>query len=133
MSSRLLRESIQWSGFIAVPLAGVAGIFDVYDRFAYGIPLWLQIVAFLIGDEMAIALLVLMILYPKQSGKGYENMGLPYYTALLALFGVLIAAIEGHIAGWITWFGPWPSFVSNYINATMYPVLGFYNATAVIT
>ena len=132
-ASRLLRESMLYGGLIAPPLAGIAGIFDVYDRFAMGIPLWLQIIGFLIGDEIAIALIVAMLLYPKQSGKGYHEMGLPYYTALVALFGILIAAVEGHIAGWITWFGPWPSFVASYINSTMYPVLGYYNATAVQT
>ncbi|BBE42203.1 hypothetical protein [Conexivisphaera calida] len=131
--ARLLRESILYGGIVATPLAGIAGIFDVYDRFAFGIPLWLQIIAFLIGDEMAIALIVAMLIYPKQSGKGYEGMGLPYYTVLVALIGVLIAAIEGHIAGWITWAGPWPSLVANYVNYTMYPVLGYYNATAVQT
>ncbi|MGC9192063.1 MAG: hypothetical protein ACP5GT_05415 [Conexivisphaera sp.] len=131
-AARLIRESILYGGIIATPLAGIAGIFDVYDRFAFGIPLWLQIIAFLIGDEMAVGLIVAMLLYPRQSG-GYEAMGLPYYTTLLALIGVLFAAIEGHIAGWITWAGPWPSFVGDYINYTMYPVLGYYNATAVQT
>ncbi|MCY0858825.1 MAG: hypothetical protein OWQ54_00170 [Sulfolobaceae archaeon] len=130
---KLIRESIMYGGFIATPLAGIAGIFDVYDRFALGIPLWLQIIAFLIGDEMAIALIVTMFLYPKVSGVGYDKVGLAYYTVLAALIGVLIAAFEGHIGGWITWAGPWPSFVSNYINSTMYSVLGYYNATAVIT
>mgnify|MGYP001772857158 CR=1 FL=1 len=132
-ASRMLKDSILYGGIIATPLAGIAGIFDVYDRFLFGIPLWLQIIAFLIGDEMAIALIITMFIYPKQSGKGYEGMGLPYYTVLVALIGVLIAAVEGHIAGWITWAGPWPSFVANYINSTMYPVLGYYNTTAVQT
>jgi len=134
-SSRLLTESILWGGTVAVPLAGIAGIFDVYDRFLLGIPLWLQIIAFLVGDEMAVALIVAMLIHPssKGSGRGYESMGLPYYATLLAVIGILFAAIEGHIAGWITWAGPWPSFVSNYINQTMYPVLGYYNATAVQT
>ncbi len=132
-AARLIREAVLYGGLIVTPLAGIAGIFDVYDRFAFGIPLWLQIAAFLIGDEMAIGLIITMLIYPKLVGKSYESMGLPYYTVLIALFGVLIAAVEGHIAGWITWFGPWPSFVSSYINSTMYPVLGYFNATAVQT
>ncbi|MGC9071559.1 MAG: hypothetical protein ACP5HK_02535 [Acidilobus sp.] len=132
-AAQLIREAVIYGGLIATPLAGIAGIFDVYDRFALGIPLWAQITAFLVGDEMAIGLIITMLWYPKLSGKGYEAMGVPYYTALLALIGILIAAVEGHIAGWITWFGPWPSFVSSYINQTMYPVLGYYNATAVVT
>jgi len=132
-AGHLLKEAIVYGGLLATPLAGIAGIFDVYDRFMFGIPLWLQIIAFLIGDEMAISLIIAMLIYPRSSDLGYEGMGLPYYTVLLALVGVLIAAIEGHIAGWITWAGPWPSFVTNYINETMYPVLGYYNTTAVQT
>lgn len=132
-AGHLLKESILYGGLLATPLAGIAGIFDVYDRFMFGIPLWLQIIAFLIGDEMAISLIVAMLIYPKLSDRGYEAMGLPYYTVLLALVGVLIAAMEGHIAGWITWAGPSPSFVANYINQTMYPLLGYYNTTAVQT
>ncbi len=130
-SARLLTESILWGGLLAIPLAGVGGIFDIYDRFAYGVPLWIQIAGFLIGDEMAIAIIIEMLMYPRQSGKGYSGVGLPYYAALFAVIGILIAAAEGHIAGWITWAGPWPSFVQGYINSTMYPVLGYYNATAV--
>ncbi|MGC9209875.1 MAG: hypothetical protein ACP5FT_01200 [Acidilobus sp.] len=126
--SRLLCKAVNYGGLIAGPLAGIGGIFDIYDRFALGIPLWTQIVGFLIGDEIAIALIIVMLLYPKVSGKGYDGVGLPYYTALAALIGVLIAAVEGHIAGWITWFGPWPSFVANYINQTMFAI-GYTNFT----
>lgn len=132
-ASKLLRESMLYGGLIAVPLAGIAGMFDVYDRFLLGIPLWLQILAFLIGDEIAVALIITMLIYPKASGVGYDKVGLAYYTVLVAVVGVLISAVEGHIGGWITWFGPWPSFVPQYINFTMYPVLGYYNATAIIT
>jgi len=41
--------------------------------------------------------------------------------------------LMGDVTGWITWFGPWPSIFPQYINSTMYPVLGFYNSTAVVT
>jgi hypothetical protein len=129
-SGRLVRDSVFIGGTIAVPLASIAGIFDVYDNFALGIPLWSQIAAFLIGDEMAIALIIAMLNKPRETGL---KVGLNYITVLLGITAALISAVMGHIAGWITWFGPWPSIVPQYINSTLAPSLGFYNSTAVIT
>jgi hypothetical protein len=133
LSWRLLKDAILIGGLIAAPLAGIAGIFNIYDRFLFGIPLWTQIFAFLIGDEMAITLIVALLIYPKASGTGYGKMGMPYYVVLLAVIAVLVSAVMGHAAGWVASMGPWPSIVPQYINSTMYPVLGFYNDTAVIT
>ncbi|MGC9209036.1 MAG: hypothetical protein ACP5GH_04210 [Nitrososphaeria archaeon] len=127
----LIRDSVFFGGSIAIPLAGIAGIFDVYDRFLYGIPLWTQIAAFLIGDEIAIALIIAFS-YKASQATSVQIKALDSFMAF-AVFLTLVSAFMGHIAGWITWFGPWPSFVSTYINQTMYPVLGFYNTTAVIT
>jgi hypothetical protein len=132
LPGRLVRESIYIGGFLAVPIAGVAGIFDVYDRFALGIPLWAQIGAFLIGDEMALALLAALLVYPRLHG-GYRKAGLPYFTVFTGVFSALVAALMGHMGGWITWFGPSPQIFNQYINSTMYPVLNYYNSTAVIT
>lgn len=131
-AGRLVRESVFVGGFFAVPIASIAGIFNVYDNFAWGIPLWTQIFAFLIGDEMAISLLVAMLVFPRSSG-GYRRAGAPYYAAFTGVFGALVAAMMGHVGGWISWFGPNPQFVSQYVNSTMYPVLGFSNATSVVT
>ncbi|MDA4111172.1 MAG: hypothetical protein OK439_01430 [Thaumarchaeota archaeon] len=129
---RLLRESVLWGGLIAVPLAGIAGIFDVFDKFLLGIPLWTQIFAFLIGDEMAIALIVALIMYPRSTGIHYTKVGLPYFVVLVSVVATLASALMGHIGGWITFFGPTPQAFSQYINSTMYPVLGYYNSSAVI-
>lgn len=133
ISGRLIKDSIFIGGFIAVPIAGIAGIFDVYDNFALGVPLWTQIFAFLIGDEMAVALVLAMLNKPRQSGTGYRSEGLAYYTVILAIVSAIFAAVMGHIGGWISWFGPWPSVIPQYINYTLSRSLGFYNSTAVIT
>jgi hypothetical protein len=131
LPGRLVRESVFVGGFFAVPIAGVAGIFDVYDNFAMGIPLWTQIFAFLIADEMAIALVVAMMAFPRGHG-GYLRAGMPYYTVIAGVVGAFAAAMMGHVGGYVTWFGPNPGVVNQYINSTMYPVLGFSNDTSVI-
>ena len=130
VAGRLVRESVFIGGFFAVPVAGVAGIFDVYDHFAQGIPLWTQIGAFLIGDEMALALIVGLAVYLRTAG-GLRKAGLPSFTILTGVSGALFAAFMGHAGGWTSWFGPTPQAYSQYINSTMYPVLGYYNSTAV--
>ena len=67
-SGHLVRNSVFLGAYFAVPIGGIAGILDVYDHFALGAPLWIQIWAFLIADEMAIALLLAMTFYPRAHG-----------------------------------------------------------------
>lgn len=131
LPGRLIGESVFLGGFFAVPIAGVAGIFDVYDQFAMGIPLWTQIFAFLIGDEIAIALIVALLAHPRKNG-GFLKAGMPYYTVFTGVAGAFVAAMMGHVGGYVSWFGPNPGFLNNYINSTMYPVTGFSNSTSVI-
>jgi len=127
-----LKHMVLIGGFIAAPLAAIGAIFNVYNTFAYGIPVWIQIVSIGIGGETVFFLIVSLLNYPRESS-GYSHLGFPYYIVLLSAIGVLIAALMGDVSGWITWFGPWPSIFPQYINSTMYPVLGYYNSTAVVT
>jgi hypothetical protein len=128
-----VKHLILIGGFVAAPLAAVGGIFNLYNTFAFGIPVWTQIVSIGIGGETVAFLIVALLNYPRESQKSFGHLGLPYYVVLLSTIGVLLAALMGDASGWITWFGPWPSIVPQYINSTMYPVLGYYNSTAVVT
>ncbi len=132
-SGKLITDSVLIGGIFAVPIAGIAGIFDIFDNYAMGVPLWTQIFAFLIGDEMAIALIIAMLNQPRVSGHGYLRAGLPFYVVLVGICSALVSAMMGHVGGWITWFGPNPSLVSQYISGQMTPALGFYNSTSIIT
>ena len=124
----LVRNSVFLGAYFAVPIGGVAGVIDVYDRFALGAPLWIQIWSFLIADEMALALLLALAFYPRSHG-GYGKAGMPLYTIEDGVLGALFAAVMGHIGGWITWFGPWPQIVPQYVNSQ----LGNSNSTTLIT
>lgn len=128
-----LKHLVLIGGLFSGPLAALGGIFDLYNTFAFGIPVWTQIVSIAIGGETVAFLIFAMLYFPKGSGKKFVDLQLPYYVVLLSAIGVIIAALIGDVSGWITWFGPWPSIVPQYINSTMYPVLGFYNSTAVVT
>ena len=128
-----LQHLVLIGGLFSGPLAAMGGLFNVYNHFAFGIPAWTQIVSIGIGGETVAFLIFSMLYFPKGSNRKYRDLGLPFYVVLLSAVGVLIAALMGDVSGWITWFGPWPSIFPQYINSTMYPVLGFYNDTAVIT
>ena len=130
---RHLQHLVLIGGLFSGPLAALGGLFNVYNRFAFGIPAWTQIVSIGIGGETVAFLIFAMLYFPKGSDKKYRDLGPPFFVVLLSVVGVLIAALMGDVSGWITWFGPWPSIFPQYINATMYPVLGFYNDTAVVT
>ncbi|MDE1843714.1 MAG: hypothetical protein KGI10_00130 [Thaumarchaeota archaeon] len=130
---RLVRIFLFGFGFFAVPLAGIGGIFNVTDKFAWGIPHLLEYPGFAVLDLASVAIMISLIVYPRLSGKGYRKMGLPFYVLLLCVIGSFIAAMLGYVAAYITVSGPSPPIVSHYINSTMYPVLGYYNSTAVIT
>ena len=127
-SGHLVRNSVFLGAYFGVPIGGIAGILDVYDHFALGAPLWIQIWAFLIADEMAIALLLAMAFYPRAHG-GYKKAGMPFYTIEAGVLGALFAAVMGHIGGWVTWFGPWPQIVPQYVGSQ----LGNSNSTTMIT
>lgn len=130
---KILRAFLFGLGFFAVPIAGIGGIFNVTDKFAYGIPHWLEYPGFAVLDLSSVALIISLIVYPYFSGKRYRKMSLPFYLLLLCVIGAFIAAMLGYVAAYITVSGPAPPIVAHYINSTMYPVLGYYNSTAVIT
>ena len=128
-----LKHMVLIGGLIAAPFSAIGAIFDVYNTFAYGIPVWVQIVSIGIGGETVFFLITCLLNYSRESPGGYSRLSFPYYIVLLSAVSVLIAALMGDVSGWITWFGPWPSVFPQYINSTMYPVLGYYNSTAVVT
>jgi hypothetical protein len=128
-----LRHMVLIGGFFGAPLAAIGAIFNVYNTFAFGIPVWTQVVSIGIGGESVFFFILSMLIYPSESSKKLRDLGFPYFIVLLSAIGVIMAAMMGDVTGWITWFGPWPSIFPQYINSTMYPVLGFYNSTAVVT
>ncbi len=131
--AKSLRMLLLAGALLAVPLAGIGAIFNVTDSFALGIPHWMESTGFAFLDLIAIALIITMIVYPDASGKGYDKVGAPYYVILLSVIGAFVAALMGYVGAYITISGPSPAPVANYVNSTMYPVLGYYNSSAVVT
>lgn len=126
-----LRVLLYAGAFIGVPLSGIASIFNVSSSFAFGIPHWSESAGFSFMDLLAIGVIVGLLLYPHASKKGYAKMSAPYYFVLVGVIGAFAAALMGYVGAYLTAFGDSPPLVQNYINATMYPSLGFYNSTAI--
>jgi len=97
---------------VATILAAVGGI---WDRSIPGseVPMWTQIFGFFALDEILVMLLIGMI--GEWRTRSPIVRPLAYVTAALAAASMLLAAIMGHLAGWIMEFGSnFPPLISAY-------------------
>jgi hypothetical protein len=100
-------QFVLWGTLGATVLSGIGGIFDrsVTDTF----PLWVQIVSFFFLDEILISLSISLF------HRAAETRIAATWLAALSALSMLIAAIMGHIAGWMLEFGDWPkSIIGGY-------------------
>lgn len=95
----------------ATVLTAVGGIFDRQIPGAE-IPMWVQIFGFFALDEILFVLLLGMM--GEWRGGTLSTRSLPVISAFLAVSSMLVAALMGHLAGWIMEFGNFP------------PVIGWY-------
>ena len=95
-----LRGLILWGTLGATVLSGLGGIFDrsVHDVF----PLWMQITSFFFLDEILLTLTITMYTVARRSGQ------LVAWTSAAAALSAFLAAVMGHIAGWMLDFGAYP-------------------------
>jgi hypothetical protein len=75
-------------------------------------PLWTQITGFFALDEIFVVLLVGMVIEWRRRSTGSRS--LPFLAALVATGSMLIAAVMGHLAGWILEYGNTPGWVDRY-------------------
>jgi hypothetical protein len=95
---------------VATILAAVGGI---WDKSIPGseVPMWTQIFGFFALDEILITLLVGLVLEWRRSPAART---LPYVAATLAAASMFIAALMGHLAGWIMEFGNMPAAIGDF-------------------
>jgi len=92
----------------------VTAIGGIWDRQIPGaeVPMWVQIFGFFALDEILIVLLAGM-LGEWRSGAAKART-LPYLAAFFATLSMLVAALMGHLAGWILEFGNVPTVIGSY-------------------
>lgn len=92
-------------------LTAVGGIFDRQIPGAE-IPMWVQILGFFALDEICIVLLLGMIGEWRAGAPNART--LPFVAAFFATLSMFVAAVMGHLAGWILEFGNFPSTIGWY-------------------
>ena len=97
---RTLHSLVLWGTVFAAFLGGIGGIFDraITDTF----PLWIQIISFFLLDLILVAVSLAL------SFRAADTRRVWTWTAAIAAISALLAAIMGHIAGWMLAFGDWP-------------------------
>ncbi len=102
-------------GVIVATLA--AGIGGVFDRRIPGteVAMWTQIIGFFALDEILIVLLVGM--WSEWRLRSALSRTLPFLAAALGVASMLVAAVMGHLAGWILEFGDRPGIIGSYARA----------------
>jgi hypothetical protein len=77
--------------------------------------MWVQILGFFALDEILIVLLLGMI--GEWRAGTAKARSLPYFAAFLATLSMFVAALMGHLGGWILEFGNFPSVIGSYAGA----------------
>jgi hypothetical protein len=111
LRSKHVRLWIAGGVVVATILAAVGGI---WDRSIPGseVPMWTQIFGFFALDEILVLLMVGLV---AEWRRGLPiTRTLPFVVAFFASAAMLLAAVMGHLAGWIMEFGNVPSFLGNF-------------------
>jgi len=96
---------------VATVLASVGGIFDTKVPGAE-VGLWTQIFGFMALDEILVLMVYAIV---SEYKRGVSLAGrLPILAAAIATTSMLLAAIMGHIAGWLMEFGENPGFLASF-------------------
>ncbi len=116
------RQIVRYSALLGILLGGIGGIinFGYIGSSGFGVvndlPTWIQIISFMLMDEIALVLLYFLITAPRASGMSYRKIGMPYYLLTLSVASALIAAVMGHVGGWVIQFGGLPGQLNGYIS-----------------
>jgi hypothetical protein len=95
----------------------VTAIGGIWDRQIPGaeVAMWVQIFGFFALDEILIALMFGMF-SEWRSGSAVSH-SLPFWAAASAAVAMFVAALMGHLAGWILEFGDFPATIGNYASS----------------
>jgi len=128
LSSRHVRAWIALGALAATIPAAVGGIFDKGVP-GYEVPMWIQIACFFALDEILLALLVGFVLEYRR-GTGVSRT-LPFLGEALASASLLVAAVMGHLAGWLLEFGLKPAILRSFAKSIGYTTAGDWSTALV--
>ena len=106
------RGVIAGSAVVATVATGIGGVFDTRLPGAEAAT-FTQNLGFLALDAMLVALIVAMVGAMQRRGRATRTLA--FWTALPSVAAMLLAAVLGHVAGWMMQFGAWPGFLADYL------------------
>jgi hypothetical protein len=109
----------------AAILAGIGGLW-IHKIPGAEAPMWLQIFGFFALDEILLVLLVGIV--SEWLDRSSIGRTLPLAAAGCATFAMFIAAVMGHLNGWILEFGDVPGVIGEYAHAVGFASLGDFSA-----
>lgn len=109
----------------AAILAGIGGIW-VHQIPGSDAPMWLQIFGFFALDEILLVLLAGIV--SEWLDRSSIGRTLPLAAAGCGTFAMFIAAVMGHLNGWILEFGDVPGIIGEYTHAVGFASLGDFSA-----
>jgi hypothetical protein len=111
LRSKHVRLWIAGGVVVATVLAAIGGI---WDKTIPGseVPMWTQIFGFFALDEILL-LLVIGLIGEWRRGSPIART-FPFVAAILASASMLLAALMGHLAGWIMEFGNFPALIGDF-------------------
>lgn len=128
LRSKHVRLWIAGGVVVATVLAAVGGI---WDKTIPGseVPMWTQIFGFFALDEILL-LLVIGLIGEWRRGSPIART-LPFVAAILASASMFIAALMGHLAGWIMEFGNFPALIGDFSRFAGYAKLDDFTSALV--
>ena len=120
--TRHVRVGIVLGVVAATVLTAVGGIWDTRVPGAE-VAMWTQIAGFFALDEILVFLILGFAEAWRRGARAARS--LPFITALLASVSMLIAAVMGHLAGWILEYGDHPAVLGHYAHFIGVPFATF--------
>jgi hypothetical protein len=128
LQSRHVRVWIALGALAATIPVAVGGIFDKGVP-GYEVPMWIQIVGFFAFDEILLTLLVGFVLEYRR--RAPVSRTLPFIGATIATASLFVAAVMGHLAGWLLEFGLKPGILRSFAKSIGYTKAGDWSAALV--
>jgi len=117
LHSKHVRVWIALGALAATIPVAIGGIFDKAVP-GYEVPMWIQIVGFFALDEILLTLLVGFVLEYRR--RAPVSRTLPFLGATVATASLLVAAVMGHLAGWLLEFGLTPGALRSFAKSIGY-------------
>ena len=117
LQSKHVRVWIALGALAATIPVAIGGIFDKAVP-GYEVPMWIQIVGFFALDEILLSLLVGFVLEHRR--RAPVSRTLPFLGATVATASLLVAAVMGHLAGWLLEFGLTPGALRSFAKSIGY-------------